>query len=137
MTSVVQRFLRQLRRLEMFNSIKVERKGPVIEIVLDRPPANAITPAVGKELHQVFTELRDDPALRVAILTGAGDRIFSGGWDLKDVAKQTDPGLTNNSIMNEPGGFAGIDRALGPDEAAHRGDQWVRCWRRLRDDAGC
>jgi crotonobetainyl-CoA hydratase len=98
----------QLQRPDMFKSIRVARKGPVIEIVLDRPPANAITPAVGKELHKVFTEFRDDPDLRVAILTGAGDRIFSGGWDLKEVAKQTDPGLTNDSIMNEPGGFAGI-----------------------------
>jgi crotonobetainyl-CoA hydratase len=92
----------------MYKFIKVERNGGILEITLDRPPANAITPEVGRELHRAFTELRDDAELRVAILTGAGERIFSGGWDLKEVAQQSDPGLTNDSIMNEPGGFAGI-----------------------------
>ena len=57
--------------------IRIGRNGHVLEIVLDRPKANAITPEVGAELHQAFCELRDDPELRVAILTGAGDRNFA------------------------------------------------------------
>jgi crotonobetainyl-CoA hydratase len=87
---------------------RVERRGAVLEIVLDRPPANAITPAVGAELHAVFSGFRDDPDLRVAILTGAGNRIFSAGWDLKEVAQATDPGEVNDAVMEQPGGFAGI-----------------------------
>jgi crotonobetainyl-CoA hydratase len=37
-------------------------------------------------LNEVFTAFRDDPALRVAIVTGAGERFFSAGWDLKAAA---------------------------------------------------
>ncbi len=88
--------------------IRIGRNGHVLEIVLDRPKANAITPEVGAELHQAFCELRDDPELRVAILTGAGDRIFCAGWDLKQVALQDDPGAANDATMNAPGGFAGF-----------------------------
>ncbi|CAN5455808.1 crotonobetainyl-CoA hydratase [soil metagenome] len=92
----------------MYQFIKLERAGGILEITLNRPPANAITPGVGKELNHAFTELRDNPELRVAILTGSGDRIFSGGWDLKEVAQQTDPAATNDAVMNAPGGFAGF-----------------------------
>ena len=88
--------------------IKVTRNGHILEIVLDRPPANAITPELGAELHQAFCELRDDPELRVAILTGAGDRIFCAGWDLKQVALHDDAGAANDATMNTPGGFAGF-----------------------------
>jgi crotonobetainyl-CoA hydratase len=70
------------------------------------PPANAISPEVGHELHEAFCRSQDDPELCVAILTGQG-RFFSAGWDLKEMA-QTDPGEANNAVMNDPGGFAGI-----------------------------
>jgi crotonobetainyl-CoA hydratase len=88
--------------------IKMTRNGHVLEIVLDRPPANAITPEVGAELHRAFCELRDDPELRVAILTGAGERIFCAGWDLKQVASHDDPAAVNDATMDAPGGFAGF-----------------------------
>ena len=88
--------------------IKVTRNGGILEIVIDRPPANAITPEVSAELHRAFCELRDDPALHVAILTGAGDRIFCAGWDLKHVASHEDSASANDSTMNAPGGFGGF-----------------------------
>ncbi len=88
--------------------VRTLRRGAVLEVTLDRPPANAITPAVGRELYEAFRLLQDDEALRVGILTGAGERIFSAGWDLKMVAQATDPGSINEEILNGPGGFAGI-----------------------------
>jgi len=88
--------------------VRTERRGPVLEVTLHRPPANAITPAVGAELNAVFCAFRDDPALRVAILTGSGHRIFSAGWDLKEVAQATDPSSVNDEVMEAPGGFAGM-----------------------------
>ena len=91
----------------MAKFLRTEICGHVLEVTLDRPPANAITPEVGHELHEVFCRLRDDPELRVGILTGHG-RFFSAGWDLKQVAQATDPGAANDAVMNEPGGFAGI-----------------------------
>ena len=65
--------------------VRAEIHGHLLEVTLDRPPANAITPEVGQELHEVFFRLRDDPELRVGNLTGHG-RFFSAGWDLKQVA---------------------------------------------------
>jgi crotonobetainyl-CoA hydratase len=53
---------------------------------LDRPKANALDAPSSREMGRLFAEFRDDPELRVAILTGVGDRFFSAGWDLKAVA---------------------------------------------------
>ena len=64
----------------------VRRDGPVIEVTLDRPKANAIDAATSRAMGELFAAFRDDPDLRVAILTGAGDRFFSAGWDLKAAA---------------------------------------------------
>jgi crotonobetainyl-CoA hydratase len=69
----------------MAKFVRAEIHGHVLEVTLDRPPANAITPEVGQELHEVFCRLRDDPELRGGILTGEV-ASFSAGWDLKQVA---------------------------------------------------
>ena len=58
----------------------------VLEVTIDRPKANAIDLAASRRLNEVFIAFRDDPALRVAIITGAGERFFSPGWDLKAAA---------------------------------------------------
>ncbi len=93
----------------MTNPVKTERRGAVLEITLDRPPVNAINRAVSRALYDAFATLRDDPDLMVGIVTGGGDRIFSAGWDLKEVAAadfdldlEYDP-----EHGNGPGGFAG------------------------------
>jgi crotonobetainyl-CoA hydratase len=67
----------------MSDMVKVTKEGSILEIMLDRPKANAIDLATSRRLNDVFTSFRDDPAVRVAILTGAGNRFFSPGWDLK------------------------------------------------------
>ncbi|MCL4767480.1 MAG: enoyl-CoA hydratase/isomerase family protein [Hyphomicrobiaceae bacterium] len=92
----------------MSQFVIAERMGHVLEITLSRPPANAINAEVGRQLHKTFRDFQDDPELRVGILTGGSGRIFSAGWDLKEVAKETDAGEANDAVMNEPGGFAGI-----------------------------
>src|ERR1700684_3329907 len=67
----------------MSDGIKVVKDGAVLEITIDRPKANAIDLKASRRLNEVVTAFRDDPASRVAIITGAGDRFFSAGWDLK------------------------------------------------------
>ena len=67
-------------------AVRVLADGPVLEVVLDRPKANAIDATTSRELSRVFATFRDDPDLRVAILTGAGDRFFCAGWDLDAAA---------------------------------------------------
>ena len=66
--------------------IKTHRRGAVLEVTLDRPRANAIDFATSRIMGEVFTDFRDDPDLWVAILTGAGEKFFCPGWDLKAAA---------------------------------------------------
>ena len=70
----------------MTNPIKTRREGPILEITLDRPKANAIDLTTSRIMGGVFADFRDDPDLRVAILTGAGEKFFCPGWDLKAAA---------------------------------------------------
>ena len=66
--------------------IRTDRRGPVLEVTLDRPKANAIDLATSRIMGEIFTGFRDDPDLRVAIVTGAGEKFFCPGWDLKAAA---------------------------------------------------
>ena len=89
--------------------VKAVRRGYVLEITLDRPKVNAIDMPTSRKLGEAFVMLRDDPELRVGILTAAGERIFSAGWDLKSL----DSGDTQLDEWWEQedaslGGFAGI-----------------------------
>ncbi|MEI9985651.1 MAG: enoyl-CoA hydratase-related protein [Aliidongia sp.] len=58
------------------------RHGAVLEVVLDRPKANAIEASTSRLMGDIFARFRDDPELRVAIITGAGEKFFCAGWDL-------------------------------------------------------
>ncbi|MGJ8615669.1 MAG: carnitinyl-CoA dehydratase [Sulfitobacter sp.] len=66
--------------------IKTRREGAILEVTLDRPKANAIDLHTSREMGDVFASFRDDPDLRVAIITGGGDKFFCPGWDLKAAA---------------------------------------------------
>ena len=70
----------------MSDGIRTATEGAVLEVTIDRPKANAIDLQASRRLNEVFTRFRDDAALRIAIITGAGDRFFSPGWDLKAAA---------------------------------------------------
>ena len=83
--------------------LQVRIDGAVLEVMLDRPRANAIDAATSRQMSQIFTQFRDDPGLRVAIITGAGDRFFSAGWDLNAAAAGEPPDADYG-----PGGFGGI-----------------------------
>ena len=71
----------------MSDPIKVKKEGPILEVTIDRPKANAIDSKTSIILGDVFADFRDNSDLRVAILTGAGEKFFSAGWDLKAVSK--------------------------------------------------
>jgi crotonobetainyl-CoA hydratase len=93
-------------------AVRTEARGGVLEIVLDRPKANAIDRATGLELHDAFARLRDDADLCVGILTGGGERFFSAGWDLKAAAA----GDESTSTDFGPGGFAGLTELFDLDK---------------------
>jgi crotonobetainyl-CoA hydratase len=71
--------------------VHVERRGHVLEVTLDKPKANAIDGPTSRHMGEVFTAFRDDPELRVALLTAAGERFFSAGWDLKEMSDRGEP----------------------------------------------
>jgi crotonobetainyl-CoA hydratase len=70
----------------MSEFVKTRRDGGILEVTLDRPKANAIDYATSRAMGEVFQSFRDDPDLKVAIITGAGEKFFSAGWDLKAAA---------------------------------------------------
>lgn len=74
----------------MSDFLEISRNGQILEIILDRPKANALDAPASREMGRVFAEFRDNPELRVAILTGAGEKFFSAGWDLNAVAAGED-----------------------------------------------
>ena len=69
------------------DSVHTEKRGSVLQVTLDRPKANAIDVATSRALGDVFAGFRDDPDLRIAIITGAGEKFFCPGWDLKAAAE--------------------------------------------------
>ncbi len=69
---------------------RVERDRHLLVVTLDRPDVrNALHRAASDELDQIWTMYETDPELRVAILTGAGDKSFSAGYDMKETAEPT------------------------------------------------
>src|SRR6202166_2181319 len=70
----------------MTDGIRTVKDGAILEITIDRPKANAIDLKASRRLNQIVSSFRDDPELRIAIITGAGERFFSPGWDLKAAA---------------------------------------------------
>jgi crotonobetainyl-CoA hydratase len=86
----------------MSEGIRIERRGAVMTVTLDRPKANAINGATSRALGAAFIAYRDDPELRAAIVTAAGERFFSAGWDLNTAAEES------VEVDNGPGGFAGL-----------------------------
>lgn len=93
----------------MSDAVIVRRAGHVLEVTLNKPKVNAIDEAMSRDLGAAFAQLRDDPDLRVGILSAAGERIFSAGWDLKVL----DSGETKLDNWWEEGdygdgGFAGL-----------------------------
>jgi crotonobetainyl-CoA hydratase len=90
------------------SSVLASRRGAVLEVILDRPKANAIDMSTSRELGEVFTAFRDDPGLRVAILTAAGEKFFCPGWDLKAAAAGEDPDSDYGK-----GGFGGLQELRG------------------------
>src|ERR1700752_665945 len=65
--------------------LRISVNGRVAEVVIDRPPANALARATYRELTMVFEGFRHRDDISAVILTGAGNRVFCGGRDIKDL----------------------------------------------------
>jgi crotonobetainyl-CoA hydratase len=81
---------------------KVEREGKLTIVTINRPEVmNSLHPPANMELERAFNEFAKDPDQWVAIITGAGDKAFSAGNDLKYQA-------AGNPITVPATGFAGL-----------------------------
>ena len=88
--------------------IKTSERNHILEVKLDRPKANAIDLKTSRILGEIFTNFRDDQNLRVAIITGAGEKFFCPGWDLKAAAD-------GDAVDGDygVGGFGGLQELRG------------------------
>jgi enoyl-CoA hydratase/carnithine racemase len=87
-----------------YRYIRLAREGAILTITLDRPEVlNALHLDAHVELSLAFDTYASDPELRVAIVTGSGDRAFCVGTDLKSLAVTGD-------YEYPRGGFAGITK---------------------------
>ncbi|MCC0014844.1 MAG: crotonobetainyl-CoA hydratase [Rhodobiaceae bacterium] len=103
--------------MNAMSHVETVRRGRVLEVTLNKPKVNAIDLEMSRDMGRAFAELREDPDLWCAILTGAGEKIFSAGWDLKaldagdmaldnwweaDYGDGGFAGLTENWRLNKP-----------------------------------
>jgi len=70
-----------------YKNILYEKEDHVVTIILNRPEVhNCLNQDTAKELQIAWKAFRDDNDAFVAIITGAGEKAFSAGWDLNDAA---------------------------------------------------
>ena len=79
--------------------IKYEKSGPVAYVTLNRPRVlNAMNLGMHEELRHAWDDIETDHQIRLCILTGAGERAFSTGQDLKELAERYEAGASPTSI---------------------------------------
>lgn len=89
------------------NYITVEREGRLTVVTINRPEAhNALNAAAQDELASAFDDFADDPEQWVAIITGAGEKAFCAGHDLKQQA-------SGGGMYTPASGFAGLTARFG------------------------
>jgi len=97
------------------SAILYEKKGRIVYITLNRPERlNALGNQGREDLNKAWVEVRDDPEVWVAIVTGAGDRAFCAGQDLKETGQQLGRGASEGqrsapSQAYEPDLFRGLE----------------------------
>jgi len=93
-----------------YEFIRVEREGPITTVILNRPEVmNALHSPAHFELAEAFDAFAGDPDQWVAIVTGAGERAFSAGNDLKHQAG-------GGKMGSPPSGFAGLTSRFDLDK---------------------
>jgi len=72
-----------------YENVLIEKKNTIAYVTVNRPKVlNALNMATMEELRTAFTDIKNDPVTRVAILTGSGEKAFIAGADISELAKQ-------------------------------------------------
>ncbi|MGH2506439.1 MAG: enoyl-CoA hydratase-related protein [Ktedonobacteraceae bacterium] len=94
-------------------AILYEKRGRVAYITINRPEArNAVNLETGRELNEAWRDFRDDDNLWIGVLTGAGDKAFSAGADLKSLIPSLTRTVGSTEEQPDAGGFGGITRGF-------------------------
>ena len=77
------------------NTVIYEKKDNIAYVTINRPEAlNSLNSSVNEGLYNAWIEIKNDPEVFVAIVTGAGGKAFSAGADLKEVNERQEEGLS-------------------------------------------
>lgn len=107
--------------MSTYENVSIERDGAWAVVTLNRPDAmNSLSRALVRELGEVFRALANDASVRAIILTGAGEKAFCAGADLKERK-----GMSDDEVRAMLGyyreSFGVIDRSPKPVIAAING----------------
>ena len=69
-----------------YESLLIEKEEGVAIVKLNRPPVNSLTVKAYQELYDAFCELEKDDSVRAIVFTAVGEKIFTAGLDVKEVA---------------------------------------------------
>ena len=98
-----------------FETIRYEKQGHIVTLTLNRPPANSVNLAMLSDIEKALDDAGQDREVRVLIITGAGEKGFSAGFDVSDVANAHITGPKGQELWTR------IDRFPKPVIAAING----------------
>lgn len=98
-----------------FETIRYEKQGHIATLTLNRPPANSVNLAMLSDIEKALDDAGQDKEVRVLIMTGAGEKGFSAGFDVGDVANAHITGPKGQELWTR------IDRFPKPVIAAING----------------
>ena len=74
----------------MFEDLLYDAQDGIATVTINRPKVrNAVRPRTYEELTEAMKQAADDPEVGVVVLTGAGDKAFCSGGDVKDQSNRT------------------------------------------------
>ncbi len=84
------------------SGLRYQKRDGIAVITLDRPDrGNSLTPGMQGVFRAIWSEVRDDPAIRVAILTATGERHFCTGFDVAEAGADDADAVFNNRPLEE------------------------------------
>ena len=112
-------------------NVLYDKKGAIAYVTLNRPKVmNALNQKTWENLRTAFEDVRDDPAIRGSVLTGAGDKAFIAGADISELATITALEAKKSSSYGQE--VLNLIENLGKPVIASR--EWFCARRRMRSE---